>query len=360
VTWVLGTLWQYCQSVPAIRVCRLLSRLLYDDFLRSIPIDVGDKRIFYKLGTEGILLAKDKIPHDIGSPPGDPWHELNDYQYANDSNQWKDHNPMFLLSYYLHTAVAREPSPSSETWTVIKLAAAHMEAQAKDGDGLPEHDTHGDNTWDAVEVTGPAIYSAGLTLGALGALKAWAEKVGDTAAEAHFGDRLTLAVRTFEDKLWNGAYYNNATVGERRSWVACDGLFGILLAKIAGLGDILPPDHVRAHLRAVYKHNFKGLDDGRWGPSLQAPPASWKDAEGGVQVDEVLVGSVWSCVGLMLRYGLIDEANDIAATMVRVHYSDSGLQFRTPAAWRKDRGYRAPLNLRPMAVGFLLDESRHP
>ena len=76
-----------------------------------------------------------------------------------------------------------------------------------------------------------------------------------------------------------------------------------------------------------------------------------------MQVDEVLVGAAWSCIGLMLRYGLQDEAEEMAETMHRVHYDESGLQFRTPAAWRSDRGYRAPLNLRPMAVGFLIDET---
>ncbi|MBT4817098.1 MAG: hypothetical protein HON70_15455 [Lentisphaerae bacterium] len=350
-------LWPYAM-LPVVTCWPELSRLLYEDFLRSIPIDVDEKRIFYKLGTEGTLLARDKIPHDVGSPPGDPWHELNDYQYANDSNQWKDHNPMFLLSYYLHTAIADEPPPSPEAWATLKLAAAHMESQDKDGDGLPEHDTHGDNTWDAVEVNGPAIYSAALTIGALAAMKTWAEQVGDADAKGHFESRLEMATQAFEAALWNGTYYNNATVGERRNWVACDGLFGILLAKVAGLGDLLPVERVQAHLKAVYKHNFKGLDNGRWGPSLQAPPAGWDNAEGGVQVDEILVGAAWSCIGLMLRYGLADEANEIAATIVRVHYEESGLQFRTPAAWRKERGYRAPLNLRPMAIGFLLDERR--
>ena len=89
---------------------------------------------------------------------------------------------------------------------------------------------------------------------------------------------------------------------------------------MAGLGDLLPQDHVRAHLKAAYEHNFRGLDGGRWGPSLQAPPGGWQGVEGGVQVDEVIVGAAWSCVGLMLRYGLREEAEQIATVMHRVLY----------------------------------------
>ena len=130
-------------------------------------------------------------------------------------------------------------------------------------------------------------------------------------------------------------------------------VFTIQSTKVAGLGDLLPPEHVRAHLESIYKYNFKRFEDGKWGPILQCPLGGWDSSEGGVQVDEVLLGSTWSCIGLMLRYGLTAEAKEIAEIVSSILYGKSGLQFRTPVAWTKDKGYRGPLNMRPLAIWYL-------
>lgn len=348
-------LWPHAM-LPFVRFWPGLSRLVLKDFTRSIPLALPEERALYRPPGRCRILDADKIPHDVGSPPSDPWHELNDYQFANDSNVWKDHNPMFLVSAYLHTALSGDPPPSEAEWKTLKRAVAHMRAQDRDGDGLPEHDAHGDNTWDGVQMTGPAIFSGVLTLAAYAAMASWSEQSGREADVKAFGELRNRAAVSIERHFWNGTYYCNATSGERADWVFCDGLLGVLLAKVAGLGDLLPVDHVRSHLRTVYQCNFHGMDDGRWGPSLQAPPTGWADEEGGVQIDEVLVGSAWSCAALMLRVGLQQEGEAIANALRRVLFEESGLQFRTPAAWTRCREYRAPLNLRPLAIGYLMAE----
>lgn len=343
-------------ALPFVLLWPQLGSLLLHDFYAAAPLELDDERICYKLSQRCLRLEANKVPHDIGAPPGDPWHVLNDYNLNLDSNRWKDHNPMFLVAVALHTALTRGRPPSTDEWRILQAVAAHMEAQDKDGDGLPEHDTFGDNTWDGVEMSGPAIFSSSLTLAALAAMAELARQVEDEPAQVHYAGRANTAAASFEHHFWNGRYYSNATAGARRDWVFADGLLGILLAKVAGLGDLLPYDHVHGHMRAVYEHNYKGLADGRYGPSLQAPPHGWEGEETGVQIDEVLVGSAWSCVGLMLRYGLEDEAEEIARTLAGLLYGESGLHFRTPAAWTSNRNYRAPLNMRPLAIWYLCDE----
>ena len=331
-----------------------LNRCLFRDFFEAVRVELPGPRPFSRDGHIGEVLSRGKVPHDVGSPPGDPWHDLNDYQYAGDSNTWKDHNAMFLIGAFLQRAITADPLPTANEWERLLMAAAHMATQDRDNDGLPEHDAYGDSTWDGIDLRGPMLFSAGLTLAAYAAMAEWAAAMGDTDAEARFRARRDLASASLETHFWTGSYYRNATAGEGADWVFADGLFGILLAARAGLRNLLPTAHVRAHLQAVYAHNFKAFDNGNWGPALQAPPGGWGDRTGGIQIDEVLVGSAWSCVALMLEYDMDTEAAEIAAVLVRVLYEESGLQFRTPAAWTRRRTYRAPRNLRPLAIGYLL------
>lgn len=332
-----------------------LSELIFRDFVKSIPMEVEEGRPFYQSGETGKMLEKNKIPHDIGSPAGDVWNVLNDYQYRVNANLWKDHNPLFLISYYLHT-VLNGQQISNAVWQHLLGLCDHMEKQDKDNDGLPEHDTAGDSTWDALEETGPVIYSSAITLAAWAAMKKWAEQVDDKDAVHKFDDKLKKAQQAFDDHFWTGDYYRCSPQGDKSQWINCDGLFGILLADSAGLVSLLPDENVKKHLHAVYQSNFKGYADGKYGLSLFAPYGGWKGEAGGTQIGEVLVGSSWSCTALMSRYGLKNEGEEIAQVLSDTLYRDSGLQFRTPAAWTSNNEFRAPINLRPMAVGYLLNQ----
>lgn len=344
----------YPHAMGLIEACwPAFGELLFEDFVRSIPVGMAEHRPYYHDASVGPVLVEGTIPHDIGSPPADPWHILNDYQYRVDSNQWKDHDPCFILGYALHRRFAGRAVPA-EHWEKLLVIAEHMERLDKDGDGLPEHDTHGDSTWDAIEEVGPAIFSAALTLGAWAALTAIARDVGDESNVAKFAEKFVTARQGFENAFWTGGHYRNATTGERAEWVMADGLFGVFLARRAGLGWLLPEDRIRDHMRKVFEANFRSNEDGSHGPTLLAPPEGWGGRSGGTQVGEVLVGSSWSCAALMEDVGLREEARVMGEAVVDVLYRRSGLQFRTPAAWTKDGQFRAALNLRPMAIGYLL------
>jgi len=56
---------------------------------------------------------------------------------------------------------------------------------------------------------------------------------------------------------------------------------------------------------------------------------------------------------MLYEYGLYQEANYLASTLRDMIYKNTGLQFRTPAAWDNKGRFRAPLNMRPLSLWML-------
>jgi non-lysosomal glucosylceramidase len=341
-------LWPHAQ--PALEAnWPHLAGLLLEDFLRIAPMTCAEPRLILNTGVVDMRKTPNKIPHDVGCPSGDPWHLVNEYNTARNSNDWKDHNPEFILSLYVHRKnQPNAPKLTDEEWKTLLGLAESMAKQDKQNEGLPYHDTQGDNTWDALHFTGPSPYSGALTLGAWAALAEFAKQQSDAASTAKFEAKLKLAQASFDKHFWNGRYYRSATNGEQAEWSLCDALLGILMADSAGLKDLLPEEKVKAHLIQVAERNWKAFGSGQIGPSLLAP-ADGPIPTGGLQIGEVIVGSARSSIALMRRYGLQQQADAITDAINRTLYEVSSLQFRTPAAWNSLGNFRAPNNMRPLA-----------
>jgi len=344
-------LWPYAQPAFEANWPRL-SELVMQDFLRSAPKTIDEPRFITGQGYFTVRKLANKLPHDLGSPAGDPWHRVNEYGSTRDTNIWKDHNPEFILSLYLNRKSTGKPLTDQE-WQTLLGAADFMIGQDKQKDGLPFHDAQGDSTWDALHFTGPSPYSGALTLGAWAAMADWAKQRGDSAEAQRFTGKLALAQASFEKHFWNGRYYRAAANGEQADWVLGDALFGVLMAEAAGLRGLLPADHVSAHLRRVADRNWRDFGKGELGPALLAPPEGPIPTDR-LQVGEVIVGSARSAVALMQRAGLRDEGNTMADAINRTLYERSGLQFRTPAALGAEGTFRAPSNMRPLASWYSL------
>lgn len=81
-----------------------------------------------------------------------------------------------------------------------------------------------------------------------------------------------------------------------------------------------------------------------------------KDGGDELQVNEVIVGSSWILAACLQEFGFTQEARTLADSMFQT-IRTYGLQYRTPAAWTSDGHFRAPMNLRPLAV-WLLEENQ--
>jgi uncharacterized protein (DUF608 family) len=129
-----------------------------------------------------------------------------------------------------------------------------------DEDGLLEGEQH--NTYD-IEFYGPNPLSQSWYLGALAAGAEMARAVGEEAAAERYEAALDAGREATDDRLWNGSYFEQAVddVDEHRyqhgRGCLSDQLLGQWYATQLGLGDLLPPDHVRGALDAIYEHNFR-------------------------------------------------------------------------------------------------------
>ncbi|MDZ7792811.1 MAG: GH116 family glycosyl hydrolase [Spirochaetia bacterium] len=330
-----------------------LAGSVFDDYLRAVDLQDETTRMIYRPAERRRVLKAGKIPHDLGSAMEDPWHDLNGYSWRDDPNVWLDHNPAFIASFYLFCRCSGRKIERGE-WEILVRAADHMIGQDHDGDGLPEHGEFGDSTWDALSLSGIGAYSGGLSIAALAVMAALSDEF-DTGKATKYRRLLRLATAAFQRELWNGAYFNSCSQGKYKEALQTDALFGPYLAELAGL-HVLPTDRIRSHLLAVYRHNYCGYEKGRVGPLLVSNPSGEEYVRDGgedLQLGEVIVGSAWAYTGMLDFYGLPREAGKVAGALVHTLYYDSGLQFRSPAAWDGRRRFRAPLNMRPLASWFL-------
>jgi non-lysosomal glucosylceramidase len=355
-------LWPYAWYA----VCRWwpeFADAVFSDLLLAIPIDVPEERVIYRTEQTGTILAAGKVPHDLGAVMEDPWHRLNGYQMRDDSNLWKDHNPGFIVSFYLYLQERNRPI-TTEEWNAIREAGTFLLTQDDDADGLLIHDEFGDSTWDNLGIRGHAAYSGGMTIAALAALSVWARERGDTDFAAECDARRNRGTISFTENLWNGEYFRLCDAGRYADSVMADALIGLYLADLAGLGDMLftgiPRHLVVRHLEAVVRYNVEQYHNGRVGPLLVAAPGVTAFAgDGGdeLQVNEVLIGSAWMTVAMLAHFGLIPEAERVAGALTETLYNPDGngrgLQFRTPAAIDGAGRFRAPMNMRPLAIWFL-------
>ena len=328
---------------------------IFADYLRSLRTPIRTSRIVYRVGEDRPILVENKAPHDVGSPMGDPWHELNGYTMRDDPNAWKDHNPALVLAFYCHTQHTGGRIEQSD-WELLDAAGRHILSQADAADGLPRHGEFGDSTWDALALRGVSAYSGGLVLAAYRVLSEVASRFGAAERGREYAERAEVATRSFEELLWNGRFYRTDSEGHYREAVMSDALLGPYYASLAGLGESLPVRRVRSHLRTAFDYNLTRYADAAHGPLLLSDGRTARfTPDGGeeLQINEVIVGSAWALCGMLDWYGLTEEAGELAATLRDVLYGRSGLQFRTPAAWDAAGFFRAPMNMRPLSIWFL-------
>ncbi|PZF86647.1 GH116 family glycosyl-hydrolase [Jiangella anatolica] len=148
-----------------------------------------------------------------------------------------------------------------ELWPAARASLDYaLRTWDSDGDGLLEAFTH--NTYD-IEFAGPEPLTGILLLAALRAATRMAAHLGDEDARARYAALTGTAEPALDARLFNGEYYvqDVADVDERQNQVGTgvlsDQLLGQWHAHLNGLGDLLPREHLRSAVHAVYSHNFR-------------------------------------------------------------------------------------------------------
>ncbi len=118
------------------------------------------------------------------------------------------------------------------------------------------------NTYD-IDFYGANPLSCGVYLAALQAGEAFARRLNQRAKAEGYAELFKKGSRKADELLWNGEYYvqrlENLDEHPYQHGLGClsDQLMGQFLANMAGLGPILPKEHVKKALLSVYRYNFR-------------------------------------------------------------------------------------------------------
>jgi non-lysosomal glucosylceramidase len=139
----------------------------------------------------------------------------------------------------------------------IAFAATHWDT---DRDNVLDGRQH--NTYD-IEFYGPNPLCTIYYLAALRAVEELAHVMGEPDLVGRARVAFEAGSRRADELLWNGEYFIqrledvNAYKYQHGEGCLSDQLLGQLYARILGLGDLLPQEHVRSAIGSVFTHNFK-------------------------------------------------------------------------------------------------------
>lgn len=195
-----------------------------------------------------------------------------------------------------------------------------------DGDGVLDAQQH--NTYD-IEFYGPNSLANSMFLAALAAAARIAAHLGDEAGAARYREAFASGSAKVDELLWGGEYYVQRIPdvdSQRYQYgLGClsDQLFGQTLAHVAGLGHVLPAEHVKTAVASIHRFNLRhGFEDHA---SVQRTYALADDSglvlctwpEGGrprvpmVYSDEVWSGIEYQVATNLVYEGLVDEGLEI-------------------------------------------------
>jgi non-lysosomal glucosylceramidase len=326
-----------------------LELALQQDYINALSVEHPDVHVMFLSGQKAPRKVNGVVPHDLGSPQADPWRQLNAY-LAQDVSRWKDLNSKFVLMIYRDYLLTKNLAFLEEAWSACQKATQKLRFFDRDGDGLIENDGYPDQTYDAWTATGPSAYSGGLWLACLNAMAAIAETLGKVSEAHEYRSQLIKAQSAYEDKLWNGEYYNyDSGKSKHRDSIMADMLAGQWYCKACSLPDIIPTEHAQKSLKSIYANNVQKFRNGSCGAVNGMRPEGVVD-NSSLQSREMWIGTTFALAACMLQMELFDEAFTTAKGIHQAIYQDYGLFFQTPEAINKDGIYRAIGYMRPLSI----------
>lgn len=319
------------------------------DFANAVLHEDTRKVKFLADGNWGIRKVKGAVPHDLGTH--DPWHEMNAYN-IHDTSKWKDLNPKFVLQVYRDFSETGDVTFGRDVWPAVCAAIDYMEQFDRDGDGLVENDGFPDQTYDAWTVHGISTYCGCLWLAALQAAAAMADCLGDKAFADKCRSKFQKAKPVFEEKLWNGSYFNydSGSSSNSRS-IQADQLAGQWYTASTGLPPLFDESKIRSALQKVFEFNVMKVRGGLMG-AVNGMNPNGKVDESCMQSREIWTGVTYSVAATMLLSGMEYEGFTTAEGIFISGWSEEGFGywFQTPEGWTTDGHYRSLIYMRPLAI----------
>ncbi|OIW13151.1 hypothetical protein TanjilG_09185 [Lupinus angustifolius] len=319
------------------------------DFAKAVLSEDGRKVKFLAEGNWGIRKVRGAVPHDLGMH--DPWHEMNAYN-IHDTSQWKDLNPKFVLQVYRDFAATGDMSFGVDVWPAVRTAMEYMDQFDRDNDGLIENDGFPDQTYDTWTVHGVSAYCGCLWLAALQAAAAMALQLGDQDFAETMKRKYLKAKPAFEEKLWNGSYFNydSGSSGNSKS-IQADQLAGQWYTASSGLPPLFDDFKIKSALRKVYDFNVMKVKGGRMG-AVNGMNPNGKVDDTCMQSREIWTGVTYGVAATMILAGMEEEAFTTAEGIFLAGWSEEGYGywFQTPEGWTMDGHYRSLIYMRPLSI----------
>lgn len=191
-----------------------------------------------------------------------------------------------------------------------------------DGDFVLDSQQH--NTYD-IEFYGPNSLTNSMFYAALKAAAEMAEYLGDTEYAKKYNEAYATGSDRMDKMLWGGEYYIQVIEDVNKykyqygKGCLADQLFGQLQAHVAGVGYILPEEHVKKAIHAVFENNFMtdfyehmgvqrvyALNDEK-GLVLCSWPHGGRPKFPFVYSDEVWTGVEYQVAAHLIFEGFVDE-----------------------------------------------------
>ncbi|KAG6423027.1 hypothetical protein SASPL_113410 [Salvia splendens] len=319
------------------------------EFANAVLFEDRRKVKFLAEGNHGIRKVKGAVPHDLGTH--DPWHEMNAYN-IHDTSRWKDLNPKFVLQVYRDFAATGDLSFGAEVWPAVCAAIDYMDQFDRDNDGMIENDGFPDQTYDAWTVHGISAYCGSLWLAALQAAATMAVQLGDQAFAEKCKNKFIKGKAVFEEKLWNGSYFNYDSGSSSNSKsIQADQLAGQWYTAASGLPDLFDDRKIRSALQKIHDFNVMKVQGGRIG-AVNGMHPNGKVDESCMQSREVWTGVTYAAAATMIHAGMAEQAFTTAEGIFLASWSDEGYgyAFQTPEGWTTDGHFRSLIYMRPLAI----------
>ncbi|XP_041367827.1 non-lysosomal glucosylceramidase-like [Gigantopelta aegis] len=336
--------------------------MLWPKIQESIQYDIADSVVsedlasvkFCMSGEKGIVKTANTVPHDIGDPEDEPWKRVNAY-IIHPTCDWKDLNLKFVLQVYRDYSHTHNEEFLKYMYPKIKLVMETALTWDTDGDGIIDNSGFADQTYDAWTMQGASAYCGGMWLAALRMVVDMAKHLGFDEDQAKYAEVLERGKKSYQDKLWNGRYYNfDCSQHGHHDSVMADQLAGQWFLKASGLQDdtVFPPANVKSALKTVFENNVMMFSNGNMGAINGTRPDGKKDISS-CQSEEFWVGITYSVAASMIQEGLIDEGFQTAWGSYHACWEWMGLAFQTPEAYMTSRHYRSLGYMRPLSIWSL-------
>ncbi|KPV48471.1 hypothetical protein SE17_37890, partial [Kouleothrix aurantiaca] len=166
-----------------------------------------------------------------------------------------------ILRVYREWLLSGDRDWLAMVWPGVKRAIVHASRHWDlDQDGVLDGRQH--NTYD-IEFYGPNPLTGIYYLAGLRAVAELARAMNDAELAGRSQSAFERGSQRLDELLWNGEYYIqrlddvDAHMYQHGQGCLSDQLLGQLHARVLGLGDLLPAEHVRSAIKAVFDRNFR-------------------------------------------------------------------------------------------------------